>query len=96
MGACNEKSILYPKRSRLRVFKNADLGRREREDYKQCRKCEKCSNGKPRTLALHFAVVKGYCLAGVGNCSGDEEDGNIYPIGRFSYNAVIGVKQNGN
>ena len=36
------------------------------------------------------------CFVDIRNCGGNEEDGDIDPIGGFSYNTVIGIEYDGN
>ena len=46
-------------------------------------------------LASSFGSVEDSCFVKIGDCSGEEKDGDIEPIGRPSNCTVIGVEEDG-
>ena len=76
-------------------MKDPDLRRFEREDDKQCGNQTQQDNRKAFAIACRLAVVFS-CFVNISDRRRNKEDGNVDPIGRFSDDAVVGVKQNGN
>lgn len=77
----NETSFLYAVRSRQRIHKNTDLGRSEGEKDKEQGDHEKRRNCRFWCPAGLFAAVQPECFANIDRCGGNEENGNVDPIG---------------
>jgi hypothetical protein len=90
-GICN----LYAVSSRQRVFEYADLGRQKSEDHKEQRDSAKCYYCFVWRITAYFFLIKQPRFVDVSDCVGNEEDSNVYPIGRLSDRTVVRVEDHG-
>ena len=87
--------FLYPIRARYRVFENAKGGGVEGEYHKGGSEQAEQKSRESGMLAGNGAIVEPSRFTDKGYRCRQKENGNIDPVGRGSYYAVVGVKEEG-
>ena len=84
--------FLYSVAARDRIAENSELGRAEGEDNKCKRDQTKDPERKPRGTGSTTVGCELTRFKDIRDRRRDEEDRNIYPVGRAADNTVVGVK----
>ena len=90
------KSCLYPIFFRQRITEDAEIGRREGDYKEEKRERHQCRKSELSPISPHPCVAKQAVFVKIGAGGGDEENGNIHPIGRFADDPVVGVEKDRN
>lgn len=86
------RQILYSVRSRKRVLENAYLWRCERENNKEQGYYAEHAYSYSWAAADVDFTFELTCFINKSYCRRDEENGDIYIVGRRTDNSVIGIK----
>ena len=89
------RSAVYAVGPRQRISKDANLGGQEGEEHKE--QSDGAEDGKRRLgrVAGGRSFFELPCFVEVRHRRRDEENGDIDPVGGFSDDTVVGVKENG-
>lgn len=86
---------LYSELAGQGVLEDAELGSSEGENDEQNGDHAKPDEGTLGVLATQLAAVEKSSLVNICNGCRNEEDSDVYPVGRLADNAVIGVEKDG-
>ena len=87
---------LYPISPRQRILEDVDFGGEKGEKRKTEGNCYKEDDSCFWEFTRNAFFLKEFCFIEIGDGGGDEKDGNVDPIGGFSDDAVVGIKDHGN